>query len=199
MHSQVHIAISYLNGLPIQEDLEEFESKISNPKLSLIIAPRDPIPFACMEWYIPTAILAYISRPYFSSFLGEMGKDHYHVLKNALKNLGKKYIREKRFQISYVAKGKEKISFNNIYSSVFSIVSESPSGTKIKLLLHKDITEEEYSHAVELFFDLLNVFDSGVAAAGNMIFVGYNKSKKVLEFLDPLEKIKSSEAIRKKN
>lgn len=189
MSKNPHILISYLKSFPIQEDIIKFESAISSPKLELVVDARDPIPFAALEWFIPTAIVIYISKSYFDSFFSEMGKDHYSLLKDAIKNFGAKYIKEDRFKISYIASGREKISSDNIYTNVFSIMSETQSGLRVKLLLQKDIAEEEYFIAVELFLGVLEALDSSHASQG-MIFVGFDRQTKKIEFLDPLKNLK---------
>ncbi|WP_152632822.1 hypothetical protein [Pseudomonas fluorescens] len=62
---------------------DDFASEISHPALVFDIETRPaPAPYAAIEWLVPTTIILFIGKAYFEEFLKEMGKDHYHILKN---------------------------------------------------------------------------------------------------------------------
>ena len=83
-----HLAVSYIEKFP-PERFVRFSSDVEAPSLNILIESRpEPGPFAALEWLIPTAVIVYIAKSYFESFLKEMGKDHYVLLKKGLRNLG---------------------------------------------------------------------------------------------------------------
>ena len=75
--SDIYLGISYIDSFS-PESIERFKSEVDVPGLSVSIEARpEPGPFATLEWLAPTAVIAYIAKPYFETFLKEMGKDHY--------------------------------------------------------------------------------------------------------------------------
>jgi hypothetical protein len=79
-----HLAIVQIDTVP-EEFLSHFTTIVRTDGLSLLVQSRPSLPYAGIEWYMPTALFVYIAKPYFESFLKEMGKDHYEVLKNGLR------------------------------------------------------------------------------------------------------------------
>src|ERR1700761_985999 len=84
------IALIFSDEIPA-EFLDEFRSEVATQNLRLELVPR-PFPkvYVAVEWLIPTVIFAFIGKSYFDGFLGEMGKDHYQLLKRALVKLAKR-------------------------------------------------------------------------------------------------------------
>lgn len=76
-------------GISSDENISEsiftnFINTISKEELTFKIEPRETGRiYASIEQLIPTAIILYIGKSYFDSFLKEMGKEHYHLLKKA--------------------------------------------------------------------------------------------------------------------
>ena len=71
-----HIAIFHVDSVPT-EYFQDFVETVRSDKLELQVVERPSGPMAGIEWLMPTAIFAYLAKPYFESFLKEMGKDHY--------------------------------------------------------------------------------------------------------------------------
>lgn len=89
----VPIAIQY-NAEVVPDDLvDEFVAAIATTEFTPDVnrLERSPI-YATIEWLVPTALVIFITKSYFQSFLTEMGKDHYTLLKNALKRAANRLI-----------------------------------------------------------------------------------------------------------
>src|SRR5690606_20161206 len=71
--SRPDIALIYEEGLP-ESLFQGFEEGLSNEKITVSVESRPPSgPQACLEWFIFPLVAAYISKPYFEAFFGEMG------------------------------------------------------------------------------------------------------------------------------
>ncbi|WP_313323354.1 hypothetical protein [Stutzerimonas nitrititolerans] len=82
--SKPDIALIYEESLP-ENLFQDFKEGLSNDKIKVSVESRPPSgPQACLEWFIFPLVAAYISKPYFEAFFGEMGKDHYSILKKKL-------------------------------------------------------------------------------------------------------------------
>lgn len=136
---------------------EEFESSLEHTGLSLIKEPREHGPFAGLEWLLPTAVILYVGKAYFESFLKEMGKDHYHLMKKGLQSFRKSFL-SKSTGIKYqrVAVPSSKIPKVPKFSVLFSIMSKTKNGQSIKFLFPEYISEEEFQKSTESFIKLLN-------------------------------------------
>src|SRR5215213_6382964 len=82
------IGLSYPENLPqgivsdILTDIPVLDDRFKVQKL-----PPEAYIYNCFEWAVPGLIVAYVLKPYFDSFLGEAGKDHYNLLSTWLKKL----------------------------------------------------------------------------------------------------------------
>lgn len=97
---------------------DSFVNTVSHEKLSLeiMMMPKSG-PMAGVEWLLPTATITIIAKPYFQSFMSEMGKDHYILLKKGFNNLREKFFSENIFPRVFLTssiasnKAKNKYSF----------------------------------------------------------------------------------------
>lgn len=115
---------------------------VDNLKFKFLCTP--PMgPMAGVEWLMPTAAILYITKPYFESFLSEMGKDHYFLLKKGAKLLWSKFFGKEESQRVLVSSNNapNKIK-NDIFSFDFSIVIMLENKRKIKLLIPKLLLEK---------------------------------------------------------
>ena len=200
MPNTVHIAIAYQDPLIDPSVVENFEDDIASPELKVKV---ESVPFvqfrAGIEWLFPTAVVAYLAKPYFESFLKEMGKDHYLLTKRALKNVHTR-IREKYSdRIKLSSKGKLRDEGRS-FSPIFSIEAESPFEYRFKLLIQTDISDEIFEEALGAFLDLLaqshhlDAVDSNNQKAlvakpmSSIVLVSYNQDTGMLETEDPVPK-----------
>jgi hypothetical protein len=152
-----HLGISYLQGVP-EDFVDDFRADVAAPGLNVAVHSREPEFYAGLEWLLPTALVAYVGKSYFDSFLGEMGKDHYEVLKGALKSLHKKMKGERVPKIVQVG-SKGKVKEGQPYSAAFSVVAQVESDRSFKLLVHTEAEDSEVE--VMEFITYLSRYVSG--------------------------------------
>lgn len=183
------IGISYLSSIP-ESTVEEFRATISHPKLDLRSESREDDIYAGVEWFLPTALVVYISKSYFDGFLKEMGKEHYLLLKKALIKLKSK-LREYKLTAT-----KGKILKESIYTFSLSIYAEADNDHRFKLLIQKDITDAEYEEIIEAFLNFLSSYNNKTLAkteldnlsvedaASKTLLIAYNFKKHDLEAVE---------------
>jgi len=194
-----HLAIIHVDSMP-SEAFAEFRDTVASDGLELRIDPReDGGAYAALEWLLPTAVIAYISKPYFDGFLKEMGKDHYGLLKLGFQQLRSRVFGKTAPDIVLVG-SKGKISNEQPYSLTFSVIAEAQPSLTFKLLIQKDASEHEYAQILEAFLDFLAAFHSGSLddgmlqrlqtsrVVGGTLLFAFNLESKILETLDPIPK-----------
>lgn len=72
--SAPHLVIVHVDTVS-EEFLSEFTTLVRTDGLSLLVQARPSVPFAGIEWLMPSAIVAFLAKPYFESFLKEMGRE----------------------------------------------------------------------------------------------------------------------------
>lgn len=197
--SQPHIAIFHTNSIPT-EVFAEFMQTVSTNKLNLQVDSReDGGAFAALEWLLPTAVIVYLSKSYFDGFLKEMGKDHYTLLKAGLKTLQKRLLGPSAPKISLVGSA-GKISKDQPYSLVYSILADGDAGFRFKLLIQTGVSESEYEEILEAFLKFLAYFHAHTLESkcveslnssrvvGRMLLLAFNHETKVIEPVDPIPK-----------
>ena len=198
-----HVVLTYQVPLIDPIVVSEFEEDVRADGLNVRI---EPVPFmqyrAGIEWLVPTAVIVYIAKPYFDSFLSEMGKDHYAIVKTALNNLRARISARYRDRLKVVSSSGKFSKDSEKYSPIFSIEAESSSGYRYKLLIQTEIDEKNFSLALDAFLDLMaqdHRIDSieekneCVLAAKpitSVVLLSFNPVSGELEIVDPLPKRK---------
>lgn len=151
------ICISYVERIP-SDFFDEFELDVVHNSLELQIESRpEDGPFACVEWFLPTIVIAFIGKSYFGAFFKEMGKEHFHILKKSLSKLTQKTMERPR--IEPVLMGSPgKIDKYNPYSLAFSIVVEADNNYSFKLMIEKYSDNKNYNDVVEKFLDFISEY-----------------------------------------
>ena len=157
---------------------------------------RPPGPWNSVEWFVPTAIVLIIAKPYLQSFLGEMGKDHYSLLKKGVAKLWRHFFSKDTTvpDVTLMSKGG---ILKSEYTHTFSVVAETNDGRMIKLLLPADIGEDDFALHFDVFIDFLcrhYAGDEGAAVPScfcvkeidDQIFVTLAENRQNVRFLDPL-------------
>lgn len=190
------VALIYEEGMP-SELYIDFEKALHNPNIRIAIESRPPSgPQACLEWFIFPIVAAYIAKPYFKALFGEMGKDHYLLLKEKLSETAGKVMSQPKIEPVLLGSA-GKLSTENPYSLAFSIYAEANDGKKFKLLLpKKSSVENDYNEIVNVFLDFLSEyhagikqldeigFDSNANPPSGLIFVCVDPITKSIEWLD---------------
>jgi len=199
MEKDFHIALVYQEPFINPDDVAGFEGDIKSPGLKVLV---EPVPMmgarAALEWLMPTAIVAYIAKPYFESFLSEMGKDHYAVAKKALENLRARIQAKFGERLQIVASKGKLGSDARKFSPVFSIEAESPFGYRVKLLIQTEIQPEHFNLGVEAFLRFLAESHSKEELSeqnrqllsnnptGSVLLVYFNPETGQLEYVNPI-------------
>lgn len=188
----IDIGVSYLEGLADLRIIEDFASTVSEPRLRFHSEERERAIYAGIEWFLPTVVFVFIARSYFDTFLKEMGKDHYHLLKKGVKALGSRLLGPtgpKRSAIGMPGK----VSEERKYSIVYSALVQTPDLRTLKLLLRDDAKETEIYEAVDAFLDLCLEENALVAMIGpieqrrgtRQILVTFNHRSRSIELVNP--------------
>ena len=147
-----HLVLLHADNIPA-EYVGDFTDTVRADRLELLVQSRPAgVPYAGIEWLMPTAIVAYLAKPYFESFLKEMGKDHYVLLKNGLKKIYSRVAGPKAPNVTLVSSA-GKVAKEQSYSLFFSVVFEGPDGNRFKLLIPRPISESEYDLATGAFLE----------------------------------------------
>lgn len=195
--TSLQIAVSYSQRIPL-EAFDDFVHCVAAEKLNLRIEPRDDDGiFAGLEWLLPTAAIVFIGKAYFETFLREMGRDHYQLLKAGLKSLHSKLFGPSSPR-TIVVSSPGKASATPAFSVVFSIVAEAHSRLRFKLLLRLNLTASEYDETIDAFFAFLTAFHDGALESamleqlnsarilGDTILLTYDLDLKALKTIDPV-------------
>ena len=178
---------------------DEFISTVDRDDLGLLVEGRpESGPFACAEWFIPTAIAVFLGKPYFESFLKEMGKDHYSLLKKGISGLCVKTVSSRRFEPVLMSSPSGKINQSNPYTLSFSVMADTGDGYSFKLLLPKLKEDFDYHKATDRFMDFIADYHSDGElsqafdtiklsdAPGGTVLVRYNPKTSKIEWQDHL-------------
>jgi hypothetical protein len=192
-----HLAVLHADTVP-REFFADFTDAVRAERLEVLVQSRPSgVPFAAIEWLMPTAIVAYLAKPYFESFLKEMGKDHYGLVKEGLKKLYARVAGPAAPEVTLVSTA-GKVDKEQPYSLFFSIVIGGPDGNRFKLLIPRPITEIEYALALDAFLDFAErlhsrSLDKGFVTAletiphvGQTILVVYDVAGQRIKPIDPL-------------
>ena len=90
--------------------------------------------------------------------MNEAGRDHYVVLKKALKALWEKLFSNNRdFRVAIVTvSGEKKLE----YSMLFAIYTIVDNGHLMKLLIREDCSEDEYTASIDAFLSFVESYHS---------------------------------------
>jgi hypothetical protein len=191
------LAIFHTTSIP-EEMFFEFKKLVSNEQLDFRIESREEDgPSAGIGWLLPTAVIVYIGKSYFDGFLKEMGKDHYALLKGGLKTLRSKLLgSEAPKVISISTKGK--LSGDQSYSLLYSIMAEANGRLSFKLLLQREATEADYEEIISAFLSFLQDYHSGsldsvglellqhARVSGRTLLLAFDLHSKSIKPIDPL-------------
>lgn len=155
--------------------------------------------YATLEWTIPTAIVVYIVKPYFESFLQEAGKQHFEILSKKFKTF---LNRGKEMNVRLVSSSlfPEKLSKTYNQSMAISVLFETKNGKFIKLLFDNDLEKKDWDYAIDQMMEYVveNYEDESESKLAEIIqdfnkerafkiYAIINKETKLLEIYDDKE------------
>lgn len=145
--------------LPIE--IKESVNRIVKTSQNLILREYQSTPFASLEWAIPTAIIIYLTKPFFEEFLKEAGKDTYQGLKKRF--FEKKAKTQKKDWIEELANLSREIDMKIIVSDLsvkkqsnnnqtlsFSIFIETLTNKEVKFLFDKTQSQDKWEEAITI-------------------------------------------------
>jgi len=190
------IAVAYVNSIP-DETFTDFRRLVEVKGLELRVESRDADgPFAGIEWLIPTAVMVFISKAYFETFLKEIGKDHYAMLKAGLKSLYAKLLGPDAPKVIVVSTA-GKATTGQQYSMYYSLLAEGVN-VRFKLLFRQSATAQEYEATIAAFLSFLDAYHAGCLApdvvaelegarvVGKTLLLAFNPLLDRVQPVDPL-------------
>lgn len=155
---QPQVGLIYTDDIP-PAVFDDFVQGVSTPGLDLRVESRPRSgPFAGLEWLIPTGVMLFIGQGYFNGFLGEMGKDHYAVMKAGVKALRDRFASVKVTLVGTPGKA----SADQPFSLFYSIYFEDPAGRRFKFLVpNGEAGDLEAGKTMDAFGDFLAAAYSG--------------------------------------
>ena len=153
-------------------------------------------PQGSLDTLFLTAIAFFLLKPYFDGFLKEAGRDHYVILKKALKRLWSRlFSKDVNFRVVILTPRGE---VKSKHSFLFSIYAEINDGRKVKFLIREDCSEDEYVAGIDAFLTLIESYYLNVPYEGieidldgekdywGNILIEFDPATKSLRVLDPI-------------
>jgi hypothetical protein len=192
-----HLVVSYEDRVP-EVVFDDFRGLVTAEGFDLVFEPRPTSgPFAGLEWLIPPAVVLFIGRAYFETFLSEMAKDHYALLKQGINGLKGRFDKVKVTMVGTPGK----VSAEQPYSLVYAIYLEGGPRRKLKFMPPSSDWEPAVSdQAMEAFFEFvedfyLNALDPETAgelaatnAIGGTVLLAFNPVTGKIAPLNPMTK-----------
>ncbi len=193
----VVVRMDTIPALAIQPLLDELDK--ANSPATLIEEP-EPGPYACAEWYVPTAVVLFIAKPYFETILKKAAEDHYPHIKRAVGSIWKNFFGEaplvpRRTTLSS-SSSPLKTNLDSEFSLTFSIFAQGGDRDRFKLLLPNAWSKHELERATEIFLNFVGAYHAGEitpedlrqlreAALGNMVALTVDQDTGRIVFLNP--------------
>ena len=153
-------------------------------------------PQGSLDTLFLTAIAFFIFKSYFDGFLKEAGRDHYVILKKALKNLSNwLFSKDVDFRVVMLTPRGE---VKSEHSFLFSIYVEINNGRKVKFLIREGCSEDECVAGIDSFLNLIESYYSNVPYEGieidldgekdygGFILIEFDQETKSLRVVDPI-------------
>ena len=154
--------------------------------------------FAGIEAYLSTGIIIWTAASFFKPILNGLGTDAYEILKTGIKKIYK--TEGKRPTTLYGSAGKVDRSFP--YSMTMSLQADSLEGRKIKFLIQKNLSVEQFGEITDIFFDFLDQYYANTLIlktstelanapiVGNMVLIAVDLESMEVIFPNPLSRNK---------
>jgi hypothetical protein len=192
------IHIDFLEYYPIEIIQKDIQSFLDSGIPVEYTVKKNRV-YAALEWTIPTAIVAYIAKPYFEAFLQEAGKQHFEILSKKFKTLLNRG-KEMNVRLVSASQSTEKLSKTYNQSMTISVLFETKNGKFIKLLFDNDLEKEDWDYAIDQMMEYVvenyeNENESKLAEIikdfnkerAFKIYAIINKKTKLLEIYDEKE------------
>lgn len=146
MEHDIDIFLSQKSSLA-DDIISDFVKEAKNLEIKLFIDKEKEsnfvLPMPTIETMVSTGIFILLVKPYLQTLLTEAAKDHYELLKNALKKLTNKIFKREKNQFKY---RNEK---------PLSITFETVDGKRVQFILHEEKSPEIYKCAIDKLFEII--------------------------------------------
>jgi len=204
----VDVAIFYIDGIP-SDYFDDIRQGANQGGLQLREESRENVPYAAMEWVVPTAVAIYIGLKFVDAFLKRASNDVADVIypkfKAALFSLAKRILITDRDKFTVVRSSPNKT--NSPSSQLFSVYSESKLRKRMKFIFHREMSESECEICIDQIFEALrehHIIDSGedrlslaISEVADLrsreVYLLFNVDTSRWEIVDPIK-----EALKKK-
>lgn len=202
MRTNAHIHIDQ-TLIPGQPPLDLDLNSLKTEGLILENHEHDILPYACMEWAIPSFIFAFIAKSYFDGFLGEMGSDHYTVFKEWVIKQNRKF-KEIITNTITASKSTQKLDKAKSPSNFFALYFQTPQGNRLKVFMPETESDKNDVKALSALLDnLLKMYTKPKSKFARKIndltdkvyeelYAVYNKDKGEWEFFTMAQLIQKS-------
>jgi hypothetical protein len=156
-----HIGFEYADSIdPLF--LDDFRKKVYSNSIVTVEEKRPGNPvYMTVEWFIPTVVVLFVTKLYFETFIKEIAKDHYEILKDAIAELANKS--KKNISVTLIASGEGKLGKEKIFTSAFSFIYIAQDvKTNFKFLYREGATDEQITEATSFFLDLLKEYNENI-------------------------------------
>lgn len=158
MATKKPILIGFVTSIP-KDIISEFTSELEELSIPYLAEEHEHRIYNASEYYIPTLVGIFIASNFFGGFFKEAGKDAYEAFKKGLVRFAKK---TSAIPVKIIKSGEYKTPDSSDYSRVFSIYSETLSGTKIKFLFPGNASDEEYFAMIDAMLKMIEENHQGV-------------------------------------
>lgn len=199
IEEDAHIALLCHEGTPAYL-VDESCATVSSDALDFrrIVRP-EPGPQAGIELLALPAIAVFLFEAYFRGFMTEAGKDHYLLLRKALKVLWQKLIAKDRdFRVTVITiSGEIKLE----YSMLFAIYATRDKDQLTKFMIREDCSQDDYEASIDAFLNFLESHHTGTAVQQQkpdldversdlgITLVEYDGARSCLRIVDPRSKV----------
>lgn len=142
-----------------QADYADAVSDFESASLLVAVEKREPETFAFLEYLAPSALAAYLLKPFTDKFLGKLADDSYEPIKAGLTKLWSRLVSKDRSVRWIMAGTKGKLSDRPLLTEV-SFSARTSDGQNLRLLFPNDVSEECFVQTVLRFCRLVAQHDS---------------------------------------
>ncbi len=177
------------------EEVNEFVKESQQTQIEIIERPSGV--YNALEWLMPSAIVVYLTKPFFEAFFTEAGKDAYDLFKSSLKKFVRKIKLKNEFGY-YVTTNKQKeMRKLDFYYKLGDV--------HLKFLLYNSLDVDIQVAAVEKIIEFIKPeyeknlltrieeFQKQNRFSNHEIFLEYQPEREQWVFIDVFERIKEQQ------
>jgi hypothetical protein len=204
------IALLYIDTVPI-EYFQDFRDLAAVDGFVLIDEPRENVPYAALEWVVPTAIAVYVGMKFIESFVKRAADDLsdslYPKIRAAIVGLVDRLLIRERARFSVVTSGGPK-KVTSPHSLIFCVYADTRLQKRAKFIFEMEMSAAQYAACVEHLFELLSEHHRAEGNSDRMsreivnmsdirsseVYLVYNIHALRWEVVDPIQEVLKRQA-----